>query len=599
MDAIQKNLLVYDRMPVDLVIVDHGESEGNLLDSLTETGSVEDAATMPATGSVTSATDGRTPDLESRDLSVLGGRHKSQYRLTQKGRLQSQAAGEFIRRNIGQFDFHFCSEYVRTMESAAYLGLEEAMWTTDFYIREPDFGKFDGFSRPDTPKLLPEGERHNPNFDLLSYQAPGAESISNTCVRVDQFLQKIASHCSGMRVIVLCHPSISFTFRLLLERTLRREYEAEFLQLNSTPHSCNILHYSRKDPHTGVVHAHLKWMRSVNPLIPSAACLWQEIIPPSFTNAALLAIVEKIPQCIDNTPEEIEEFHRAHQIPPRTPNLIPPPSWVEKNTLEYDNMPVDLVIVRHGESEGNLCKKSFLTGNGNSLYSLFASRHTSEYRLTEKGRLQSRAAGRYIKEHLGTFDFYFSSEYIRTLESAYELELPGACWTTDFYVRSGFRDKATRTPQEVDPTGDETLGHSCLRVDQFLQKLTRHCSGMRVIVVCHHGISYTLRLLLERTMRPEFIAAVKNPSNPIGNGHILHYTRRDPVTHMIHRHVNWMRSIDPLTCREPPPWESITRPTWTNEQLWERIGPIKQLVDNDPEEIAAYVAEHPQLANKT
>ncbi|KAH3745043.1 phosphoglycerate mutase family protein [Pelomyxa schiedti] len=574
MDAVHKNSLVYDHMPVDLVIVGHGENEGSILHR-------------------------RSPPAPVAD------RQRSEFRLTQKGRLQAKAAGDFIKSEIGPFDFHFCSEYVRTMESAASLELPNACWTTDFYIRERDFGIV-GMDKEETDRLYPEEERRRAINDFFFYQAPGAESVANTVVRVDQFLQKIAYRCSGMRVIVVCHPGLTYTFRLLLERTMSPEFEEEWNKRTDTVSTCNILHYSRRDPDTGVIHTHLKWMRSVDPLKVRTPHPWQEIIPTSFTNSELRELADKTPLLVDNSTEEIEDFWRLYQKPTTNSDRVidmPPAVYIEKNSLEYENMPVDLIIIRHGESEGNLLKLR----NGRSRdhidegtprsptpNTLLADRPSSDYRLTQKGRIQSQHAGNYIKTHVGTVDFHFCSEYLRTLETAAELGLPDACWTTDFFIRSGFRDK-TRAPPEgpQDLTGDESIGHACLRVDKFIRKLANRCGGMRVVVVCHHGISYTFRLLLERTMRPEFVAEVKNASNPIGNGYILHYTRRHPETGVIHRHLNWMRSIDPMEQGDLPPWEPIMRPTFSNDQLRQRVELTRQLVDNTPEEVERYVVEHP------
>lgn len=113
-------------------------------------------------------------------------------------------------------------------------------------------------------------------------------------------------------------------------------------------------------------------------------------------------------------------------------------------------MPVDLVLVRHGQSEGNLAqrlcrqqqqqraegsstssdKKSGGPGTGGAsagqtssdkateasgVWSKeFRERHNSLYRLTDKGRMQAAVAGRWIRSNVATlFDKYFTSEYVR------------------------------------------------------------------------------------------------------------------------------------------------------------------------------------------
>lgn len=84
------------------------------------------------------------------------------------------------------------------------------------------------------------------------------------------------------------------------------------------------------------------------------------------------------------------------------------------NFKMFRNMPVDLVLVRHGQSEGNLAQSLSKDGNFLPWSKDFRERHNSLYRLTDRGRIQARIAGDYIKEHIGMyFDAYISSEYVR------------------------------------------------------------------------------------------------------------------------------------------------------------------------------------------
>jgi broad specificity phosphatase PhoE len=77
-------------------------------------------------------------------------------------------------------------------------------------------------------------------------------------------------------------------------------------------------------------------------------------------------------------------------------------------------MPVDLVLVRHGQSEGNLAQKLSREGDVSHWSKEFRERHNSLYRLTDTGRLQARIAGEYIKAFISPyFDKYFTSEYVR------------------------------------------------------------------------------------------------------------------------------------------------------------------------------------------
>lgn len=48
--------------------------------------------------------------------------------------------GRWVNENLGNFDKFYVSEYVRTKETAAEMGLKHARWQTDMMIRERDQG---------------------------------------------------------------------------------------------------------------------------------------------------------------------------------------------------------------------------------------------------------------------------------------------------------------------------------------------------------------------------------------------------------------------------------------------------------------------------
>ena len=62
--------------------------------------------------------------------------------------------------------------------------------------------------------------------------------------------------------------------------------------------------------------------------------------------------------------------------------------------------PVDLVLVRHGESEGNLAQFRSKRGIEDDWQGPFGERHSSKYRLTDMGRSQAKQAGEFIKNNI-------------------------------------------------------------------------------------------------------------------------------------------------------------------------------------------------------
>src|SRR5437588_11845816 len=99
-------------------------------------------------------------------------------------------------------------------------------------------------------------------------------------------------------------------------------------------------------------------------------------------------------------------------------------------------MPLDLVFVRHGESEGNVAFGHSHRGDVSHFTPGFLARHSSRWRLTERGVVQARTAGEWLRSHVGAaFDRHYVSDYLRALETAAHLALPDALWYREFYLR--------------------------------------------------------------------------------------------------------------------------------------------------------------------
>jgi NAD+ kinase len=254
-------------------------------------------------------------------------------------------------------------------------------------------------------------------------------------------------------------------------------------------------------------------------------------------------------------------------------------------------MPIDLVLVRHGESEGNVARRSSLSGDNSVFTEEFCSRHNSRLRLTDRGQEQARVAGMWLRKNISQhFDRYLVSGYLRAMETASMLDLPDARWYQEFYLRE--RDmglfeimpedeKKQKHPEvyrqyELDPfywtpPNGESIAQLCLRIDRVLHTLHRECSEKRVIVVAHGMVMWAFMVRIERLTPTQFLQRSQSPdiADHIRNCQIVHYTRRDPNGGCTSSWVEWVRSVCPSDGPAKPVWRRITRPTFTNQQLME------------------------------
>jgi broad specificity phosphatase PhoE len=70
-------------------------------------------------------------------------------------------------------------------------------------------------------------------------------------------------------------------------------------------------------------------------------------------------------------------------------------------------LPIDLVLVRHGQSEGNAAKRLSEAGDHSAFTSAFRERHSASFRLTDRGRKQAQRAGdvlrqEFVSNHIGS-----------------------------------------------------------------------------------------------------------------------------------------------------------------------------------------------------
>jgi NAD+ kinase len=259
-------------MPVDLVLVRHGESEGNLAFERERHGG------------------------ESLFTPEFLGRHSSRWRLTRRGVGQAESAGKWLRANVAPaFDRYIVSEYLRAMETAAHLSFPTARWGLEFYLRERDWGAFDVMSFEQRRQRYSEDLARR-ELDTFFWTPPGGESMAAVCLRVDRILDTLHRECFDRRVLIVRHGEVMWAFRVRLERMSQETYR-ELDRVRDPKvklHNCQVLHYTRREPATGELAEHLDWVRSVCPWDTSLSeNEWRRIVRGRCTNENLLASVEK------------------------------------------------------------------------------------------------------------------------------------------------------------------------------------------------------------------------------------------------------------------------------------------------------------------
>jgi broad specificity phosphatase PhoE len=265
-------------LPLDIILVRHGQSEGNAALSAWRKGDPEPAG-------------------EHRD------RHSREYRLTDKGIEQARMAGEWIRKHVypsRSITKFLVSDYLRARETAAHLGLPGARWSVQYNLRERDMASMDNMSIPDRKKYFPLEDTQYAQDRFLSIPAGGGESIPRLCQRVKtESLDEWGRRFSQDGVIAVGHGHTMRAFQLVLEGL----GHDDFIRLDTSEEpadlirNCHILWYTRIHPGTHNRGDSISYVRSVSPT-EGIDHGWQRITHPTYTDAELLAYVDQYPRHI-------------------------------------------------------------------------------------------------------------------------------------------------------------------------------------------------------------------------------------------------------------------------------------------------------------
>ena len=258
------------------------------------------------------------------------------------------------------------------------------------------------------------------------------------------------------------------------------------------------------------------------------------------------------------------------------------------------SMPLDLYVIRHGESEANVIVEAGEQGD-DSLYTQDnVTVPDRSWRLTATGRKQADCIGRWLVSQQQLFDRYMVSPYVRTRETAATMALPKAKWEENRVLRErSWGEINTITKDEFKtnyarnwnfkntdplywrpPAGESIADVSEDRVHNILTSLSRKSDSESVVMVTHGDFMLALMLTIEDLADEEFLHRADSDDWKITNCTCLHYTRRDPETGRTSKRVRWEQTARPVLDEasgrwevKVEPWREFKRPYLSNGDL--------------------------------
>lgn len=274
-------------------------------------------------------------------------------------------------------------------------------------------------------------------------------------------------------------------------------------------------------------------------------------------------------------------------------------------------MPKNLVLVRHGESEGNVVMAALRNGDESLYTEEFKKRHDSDYRLTENGIKQVELTNKYLESVYGKkyFDIGFVSSYIRAIETASHIKNVQWIDRIELIERDwgelgklspkerditfpGWREIKKDVPFYWKPENGENMVDVYFRVKMFMETLHREYYDKNVIVVCHGETMWAFRILLEKIGPIEYakLDQSKNQFDRIYNCQVIHYTRENPFINKnreknsvqsgcVYPKMAWVRSVCPWnTTKSSNEWMEIKHgKTYSSAELEKMVDEIPKL----------------------
>ncbi|GGI12954.1 phosphoglycerate mutase [Galliscardovia ingluviei] len=240
-------------------------------------------------------------------------------------------------------------------------------------------------------------------------------------------------------------------------------------------------------------------------------------------------------------------------------------------------MPLDMYVIRHGQSEANVIVQAGEQGDN----SLFTQDNVTvpdrSWRLTATGRKQADCIGKWLVSQQPLFDRYLVSPYVRTRETAATMALPKAKWEETRVLRErSWGEISTITQDDFranyprnwmfkrtdplywrPPAGESIADVAEDRVHNLLTSLNRRSEAESVVIVTHGDFMQALMLTLEDISDEEFLHRADSYDWRITNCTCLHYSRRDPVTGRTSKRLRWEQTARPQLDPQTGHWKVV------------------------------------------
>jgi broad specificity phosphatase PhoE len=211
---------------------------------------------------------------------------------------------------------------------------------------------------------------------------------------------------------------------------------------------------------------------------------------------------------------------------------------MKKSTLCF---PAEVVLVRHGQCTGNAADRASYLGDHSLFDSVIRGQKSHLWPLTQLGIEQSISAGDWIRKNIASsFDRYFTSDYVRSIETSDHFGFENSQWEREILLREREWGGAENLPysernplfQEFGisisedskhwkPPHGESLATVTEKVKMFLEKMRTNTPGKKILLVSHGAPIQAFRVLQHKIDDSKYVDFINK--DWMRNCHIFHY----------------------------------------------------------------------------
>ena len=203
------------RGPNRIVIVRHGESEGNV--------------------------------ISPEDISFFD-KPNHAFCLTEKGRQQASNAGAYLHRTYNGFDVCFCSTFKRTQETLARLWRDPLMTPImDSRLNEIMRGIWHTLPKERLLSIFPDEEIVRKREGEYHYRPPAGQSCQDVEVLIYSFMADLRENYNDKDILIAAHGNWMLVFWRLILKKSPEEYEERYR--NNKYANCALAIYEKNKDH--------------------------------------------------------------------------------------------------------------------------------------------------------------------------------------------------------------------------------------------------------------------------------------------------------------------------------------------------------------